>query len=109
MAKTNVLVTYDVSSKQPAVKKEMKDLGYEDSWVANGPQPSKGTYYLPNTTLWKQAEGLTATQAKQDFIKAVEKINATLLQNQKVKIERLITVQFSIWDGIPGEVHQKNV
>ena len=46
-------ITYDVSARQPDVKSGMLKLGYFDHWNSdeNG---KKVTYYLPNTSLWKE-------------------------------------------------------
>lgn len=86
----SVLLTYDVDKLHISYKKALKAKGYSDYWTANN-----NTYYLPNTTLWKKDGAVTT--AKTDM----QNVAATL----KIKLERAIAVEFSSWDGIPGEKH----
>jgi hypothetical protein len=45
----DAFITYDVTNGgQKEVKEGMKKKGYYDKWTANNV-----TYYLPDTTLWK--------------------------------------------------------
>ena len=84
------VVTYDVSSRHVDVKNGMKNRGYSDHWTANG-----ATYYLPNTTLWK--DSATVENALAD-IKAV----CAALQ---VRLERAVAVPSFPWAAIPGQPH----
>lgn len=86
----NVLITYDVSARNPEVKAALKALGYMDSWESEGV-----TYNLPNTTLWKQG---SAQQGKTDMVSVAASLRVTL--------ERAIAVEFSNWSGIPGQPHR---
>jgi hypothetical protein len=82
------LLTYDVSDKQTEVKDAMLKIGYEKRWTSNN-----STYYLPNTTLWKNE--ISPSTALAD-IRAVT-------NGLKVRLVRAIAVDFGNWDGIPGD------
>lgn len=62
----DALITYDVSAMQAQAKAAMKARGYFDRWDSNGV-----TYYLPNTTLWKQDTELSAALADIKAVAAV--------------------------------------
>jgi len=87
---SDALITYDVSSKQIEMKERLKVKGYMDRWLANG-----RTYYLPNTTLWKQ--NTTAEQGKSDMIEVANYL--------RINLERAIVVPTSPWSGIEGRPH----
>lgn len=88
----DVLITYDVSAKQPEVKAGMKAKGYNDSWNS-----SSVKYNLPDTTLWKK--DLTGPQ---DALKDLQSVVASLTN---VRLERAIATPCDLWSGIPGDAH----
>lgn len=99
----NVLITYDISNKHPEVKAAMQAEKYKDYWTQDNQ-----TYYLPNTTLWKMANDITPTSVLAEFQKAVADLNANIpVVKDKIKIERCVAVQFTTWQGIPGEKHDQ--
>jgi hypothetical protein len=94
-----VIITYDLTenrlheSKHSQVKDTMKANGYHDYFTIER-SGKKETYYLPNTTLWKN--NITPTQAKDDLIAAARKHNAD--------VERLFADEFTDnWAAISGK------
>lgn len=84
---SNVLISYDVSDKNPKMKAALIAEGYLDRW---------DNVNLPNTTLWK------AKTSSAEGHKAMEKA-ATGLQ---IILERAVAVEFGIWTGTtPGKKH----
>jgi hypothetical protein len=97
----NALITYDVSNKQPEVKKGMKDLDYLDYWTLD-----RKTYYLPNTTLWKR--DASAATAIADMKKVIFSLNEKIIKkDEKIKLERCVAVDFTTWDAIEGDKHSE--
>lgn len=99
----NSLVTYDLEekifqeSKHSQVKAAMKARGYMDSFIAEV-DGKKSTYYLPNTTLWKQ--NIEPATAKKDLLEVAA-------QNGAI-VERLFASQFAKnWVGLPGKPYVK--
>lgn len=96
----NVLITYDIKSvpnesKDTEVKDGMKALGYMQSYSLTKDDKTT-TYYLPNTTLWKQ--NTSPQKAKQDL--------QSVALRCKAEVERLIAVEWnSNWDAIPGKAY----
>lgn len=93
-------ITYDVSARQSDVKSGMVNKGYYDNWVVeeNG---RKVTYYLPNTSLWKNDTELKT--ALTDIQSVIDNLNATKLYSQeKIILWRCIVTSASPWIGIPG-------
>ena len=91
-------ITYDVSARQSDVKNGMTKLGYLDHWVPNS---SNTTYYLPNTSLWKNSTELNT--ALTDIQRIIAGLNASKLYNQEtIVLLRCIVVPATPWDGIPG-------
>lgn len=88
----NVLVSYDITKDHVKFKATLKSNGYMDNWNA-----SQKTYYLPNTTLWKQ--NTTVAQAFAD-LQAVSK-------QLGLALERALAVNFepSDWAAIEGKTH----
>ncbi|MCX2473528.1 hypothetical protein OQZ33_04205 [Pedobacter sp. MC2016-05] len=96
-----VLITYDISNQHPEVKAAMLKKGFHDYWVSD-----KKTYNLPNTSLWKKGNGINVTTVLNEFNQAINKLNsATPLTKNKIKIERCIVVECTVWAGIQGEKH----
>ncbi len=96
-----VLVTYDLSGKQTPVKEEMKSRKYWDNWIKEGEDVVN---YLPSTTLWKKAAGLTPKKVMQDLQDSVKAVNDKRKPGEKlVIIERAKAVKYTSFDGIPGE------
>lgn len=87
-----ILISYDLNSKQGEMKSELIKLGYSDQWISEGV-----TYYLPNTTLWKA--GSTLENGKTDMVKTAQKLNVVL--------ERAIVTPCDGWAGIPGKPHTR--
>lgn len=60
----SILISYDVSSKNPEIKEALKKLGYMEEW--RSPVLNKN-FKLPNTTLWhnnkSSNQGLTDMQS----------------------------------------------
>jgi hypothetical protein len=94
-----ILITYDVSIRQPEVKKELKTKGFLDYWVDN-----QISYYLPNTTLWHPNLPAT-TEGKRIFLEVVAKLNLGQPVEKHIKVERLMVTSFSSWSGEPGNPH----
>lgn len=97
----DIVITYDIeekagsgSGKDTAVKNAMKANGYFDYFVVkDSTTRQNGTYYLPNTTLWKK--DISAATAKTDLLKAAKDNGAV--------VERLFATQFVNWDAIQGK------
>lgn len=97
----DIIITYDIeektssdSGKDTAVKKAMKANGYFDYFIIkDSTTRENGTYYLPNTTLWKK--DITSAIAKADLLKAAKDNGAV--------VERLFATQFINWDAILGK------
>jgi len=95
------IITYDLEekvfqvSKHSEVKAGMKALGYMDCFgaIRDG---VKRTYYLPNTTLWK--DETTPATAKADLLKVAAAKGAT--------VERLFADEFTTnWEAITGKAY----
>ncbi|MFH1005021.1 MAG: hypothetical protein V1781_05960 [Bacteroidota bacterium] len=90
----NVLICFEVSDKQEAVKKELLQKGYMSSWKA---KRGKGeiTCYLPFNSVWKKGENMGPTAAKEDLKKTASQMG--------VKIIRALAISVSgKWDGVVG-------
>jgi hypothetical protein len=83
----SVLLTYDIKKTTNTIHSELKErlknfYGYSDKIKSDN-----GIYYdLPNTTLTKN--GITPSQASENFIQACNDVGATW--------ERYIAVEFSL-------------
>lgn len=82
------LLTYDVDDKQKEVKDELLRKGYYKSW-----SNENITYYLPNTTVWR--DNTTPSTAIADI--------KSITANLRVKLTRAVAVDFPTWDGIEGD------
>lgn len=89
-----IVVTYDVSDKNPEMKSEMQSKGYKDFWF-EGPDEKKVKVNLPNSTLWHKEK--TVQQGLQDLKDAASKL--------KIKLERAVAVPDDPSDAIPGDPH----
>ena len=94
----DAVITYDINKRHAEIKSEMKKLGYSDKWVID----KKTTYYLPNTTLWK--ENTTLAKALDDMKSVIAKLNKTNILNP-IKLQRCITLSADPWNGIQGDPH----
>lgn len=81
-----ILISYDVSDKNPEVKAALIGLGYMKTWK-NQSYPNGGT--LPNTTLWHKSK--TSDQGLRDMQNVCKNLNVTL--------EKAISVRASEFAG----------
>jgi hypothetical protein len=89
-------ITYDINHGHNEVKERMIARGYYSAWMSNSI-----TYYLPNTSLWKNETELAT--ARKDLEETINILNQTPKFTQSmIKLERCIVVGASPWDGIPG-------
>lgn len=95
----DALLTYDITKRHSAVKAELKKKGYLDYWTANNK-----TYYLPNTTMWKK--GGDSSTALKDMQAVISILNHNQYLSNKISLDRCIAVDFSYWNGIPGQPHR---
>ena len=72
-----IIVSYDVSDKNPEMKAEMESKGYRDGWT-QGPEGKKIRINLPDTTLWHSGKDKTVEQGLQDMKDATAKLRITL-------------------------------
>ncbi len=96
----NTLITYDVSGRQPEVKKALKELSYFDSWISDNK-----TYYLPNTTLWKK--DISQSDALKEMQSVITKLNAGQPTHNQIELERCVCVPSYPWAAIPGRPHKQ--
>lgn len=97
----NALITYDISARHTEVKAAMlaNGRGYFDSWSSNNQ-----TYYLPNTSLWKP--NTTPQTAKAEIQQVIQALNLNQPANNQIRLERCVAVEWSKWDGIPGDARR---
>lgn len=81
----HVLISYDVSDKNPEVKAALKALIYYDAFKIGDKQ-----YDLPNTTLWHKSK--TSDEAMADMKKVCSDL--------KVKLEKAVAVKATEFVGI---------
>ena len=96
----NTLITYDVSRRQPEVKKALKNLNYLDFWANN-----HITYYLPDTTLWKK--DIEQGDALKEMKAVIAKLNQGQPVYNQIELERCACVNVDLWAVIPGKQHQE--
>ncbi|MCC9134857.1 hypothetical protein ACFSKU_19860 [Pontibacter silvestris] len=97
-----VLLTYDVSEKQTEVKNGMKAIGYQESWSYGD-----HTISLPDASLWK--DGINRKQPIDDLNSIVLSINTGLQEEEKIRVERAVVVEFDFdsgWWAIAGAPHK---
>lgn len=92
-----VLLTYDVSNRQPEVKNAMKDKEYSEEKY--GPS-SRKIYKLPNTTLWKEAEELTTGTVIKDLQDVIAVLNKGVATKDIILLQKAMAVEFSRWNAI---------
>lgn len=93
-------ITYDVSARQNDVKSGMTGKGYNDFWTVDE-GGRKVTYYLPNTSLWKNNTELKTALA--DLQSVIDNLNATkTYYEEKIILLRCIVTSATPWAGIPG-------
>lgn len=96
----NTLITYDVSRRQPEVKKALKDLKYLDYWTENNM-----IFNLPNTTLWKRDIG--QGDALKEMQTVITKLNQEQPPYNQIELERCACVNVNPWAAIPGKPHKE--
>lgn len=82
---SNVLISYDVSAKNPEVKAALQALNYYDYFTIAG---STKVYYLPNTTLWHKSK--SSDQAMADMKKVCSDLRVTLEKAIAVKADEFV-------------------
>ena len=89
----NVMICFEVSSKQDSIRKGLSSLGYMSSWkVSRGRESS--TYFLPSNSMWKKGEGMSPAKAKEDLRKVASQLN--------VEVLRAIALSIGSFDGVTG-------
>lgn len=86
-----VVVSYDVSDKNPQMKQAMIDKGYFDSW-----KEGEVVVNLPNTTMWKK-DG-TVGSGLQDMKDAARSLN--------IQLERAVALPDDPTASITGDSHR---
>lgn len=79
----NVLISYDVNTKNPEVKAALLRLNYYEAFNQGGKN-----YNLPNTTLFHQSK--TSDQAMADMKKVCRDLNVTLEKAVSVKASEFV-------------------
>lgn len=91
----NVLMLYQVSSREDEVKRELQTKGYFDGWSANNK-----VYDLPKCSIWKP--NIEFKNALADIREIIGQLNLRRSGGQpEIQLEKCITVSVSPWDGIP--------
>lgn len=94
-------ISYDVSARQNDVKSGMLKKGYSDNWVSSK-YGSKQTFYLPNTSLWKDDTELETSIS--DLKNVISGLNSSKTYYQEtIKLLRCISTSADPWAGIPGD------
>ena len=89
----NVMICFEVSSKNEQVRKELASKGYMTNWkVKRG--KDEITFHLPSNAMWKKGEHASPVAAKEDLSKAAKKLN--------VEVSRTVALVIGKWDGIRG-------
>jgi len=81
----NVLISYDVSAKNPEVKAALIALDYYDHFTLG---TASKVYYLPNTTLWHKTK--SSDQAMSDMKKVCAELKVTLEKAVAVKASEFV-------------------
>lgn len=79
-----VLISYDVSAKNPEVKAALKALGYFENYTLGASKE----YYLPDTTLVHTAK--SSNQAMVDMKKVCSDLRVTLEKAVAVKADEFV-------------------
>ncbi|MFV8369615.1 hypothetical protein [Flavobacterium sp. LB2R40] len=80
-----VLISYDVSAKNPEVKAAMLALNYHDRFTLG---TASKVYHLPDTTLWHKAK--SSDQAMSDMKKVCAELKVTLEKAVAVKADEFV-------------------
>lgn len=80
----NVVISYDVSAKNPEVKAALQALNYYDYFTLG----TSKVYNLPNTTLWHKSK--SSDQAMADMKKVCNDLRVTLEKAIAVKAEEFV-------------------
>lgn len=83
----NILISYDVSAKNPEVKEALESMGYEVTWKNSG---LPKIYTLPNTTLWHPSK--TSSQGLVDMQTVCRSLNVTLEKAISVKANDFVGI-----------------
>ncbi len=98
-----VYIHYNLHGGNPdahgTVKSEMKEKQYSDYYETN-----KKKYYLPNVSLY-HANKPTTIAAYNDLKSIVDEINKTRQPQDKARIERCITLEFTGRFPFEGDPH----
>ena len=81
---SKVLISYDVSAKNPEVKAALQALDYYDNFTLG----TSKVYYLPNTTLWHKAK--SSDQAMADMKRVCAELRVTLEKAVAVKADEFV-------------------
>lgn len=81
----NVLISYDVSAKNPEVKAALLALNYYDYFTLGG---APKIYHLPNTTLWHKTK--SSDQAMSDMKRVCADLGVTLEKAVAVKASEFV-------------------
>ncbi len=96
----NVMICFEVSSKQDNVRKALASIGYMSSWkVVRGKDVI--TYHLPSNAMWKKGENMSPGKAKEELKKASSQVN--------VKVLRAVAMVISKFDGMTGSAVDSEV
>ena len=82
------------------VKNGMKGKVYYDNIKRTS--EDKG-YTLPNTTLWKKGEELRTETVLRDLENVVQELNNNVTSSNKIKLEKLMAVEFTNWNAIENK------
>lgn len=80
-----VLISYDVSAKNPEVKAALIALNYYESFTLGN---ATKVYYLPNTTLWHKTK--SSDQAMADMKKVCSDLKVTLEKAVSVNADEFV-------------------
>lgn len=82
---TKVLISYDVSAKNPEVKAALLALNYYDHFISG---TASKVYHLPDTTLWHKTK--SSDQAMSDMKKVCAELKVTLEKALAVKADEFV-------------------
>ena len=89
----NVMICFEVSSKQEQVRKVLSSQGYMHSWrIKRG--RDELSIFLPSNALWKKGDSFSPAKAKEDLKKAASQCG--------VKVVRAVALVVGKWDAMTG-------
>ena len=89
----NVMICFEVSSKQEQIRKELASHGYMSSWKVKRGRDEL-TFHLPSNAMWKKGENFSPSLAKEDLKKTSSQLG--------VKVIRAVALVVGKWDGMTG-------